>query len=205
MSRDDLIDWRYRAHRLDGCKGDYDMPADTARACVFDLWIVADTIEMTALFRRNPRQDELWLHSEGSPWLVIRGPRAGEAATACRRLFDFMARNQRDGTPRSLRKEGLISRLDYHAILARIRRGFEKNRAETRSRQSKIMKLAECLKLLPEPDATRIDFWHARCPGRCGHGLIIDAVNDRFYCGYCRKGGGPDELRQFVKSGRGTP
>ena len=127
-------------------------------------------------------------------------PLAGDEVAACRRLFKSMIRARGGAKPDCLVKEGLITRGVFSTIAEKIERGFEKNWEETRSRPSRIVKLAKRLKLLPMPDSRQVGFWHAQCPSRRGHGIILDADKDMFYCGYCCKKGGPDELRQFMVS-----
>lgn len=199
MNQNAVIELKYQSDSWMDYQGSNDIPGDAVLACVYGLWIVADTIDETALFRRMPARGELWFHSDGDPSCVIHGPRGGDAATACRRLFEFMVRNRRHEAPVNLEEEGLITRGDYKAIIEKVRRGFEVNRKEALARPSSIVKLARRLKLNPEPDCRTHSTWYAHCPGT-NHGIYIDATSNRFFCGYCGKSGGQDELRTFVES-----
>lgn len=73
--------------------------------------------------------------------------------------------------------------------------GIEANKPE-------IVYVAEELGLYTRPTATSTDHWRATCPGT-SHFLKLQASNDLFFCGYCKRGGGIDELRIFVKERTG--
>ena len=69
---------------------------------------------------------------------------------------------------------------------------------QARDNETEIICVARELGLSPVPAGTSPTQWHARCPVRRGHPLMISTSNDQFGCGYCRIRGGVDELRAFA-------
>ena len=70
------------------------------------------------------------------------------------------------------------------------------------SKHSEVIELARVLKLNPRqsPDEPP-HIWYINCP--CTpHYLLVDVSIDKFYCGYCKRGGGPSSLRDFVEERR---
>ena len=194
-----VIELKYEFSKWMDYHGSEQLPGDAVLACVYGLWVFVDTLDEEAWFRRTTDRDELWLRVEGSPNSVIHGPRAGDEATACRRLFDCLVRNRGDAEPAGFQEAGLLSREVYEAIIDKVRRGFEENRKEALARPLEIVELARRLKLDPQPECREQDIWHTRCPGT-SHGLQINTACNEFFCGYCRKSGGPEELEAFVES-----
>lgn len=70
-------------------------------------------------------------------------------------------------------------------------------RAFQRRRSSPIVEVARELRLDPDTEGSVSGMWEATCPTR-PHQLLLQTSTDLFYCGYCRVGGGPDELRALV-------
>lgn len=59
---------------------------------------------------------------------------------------------------------------------------------------------ASCrLGLDPRPAGHNHNAWMANCP-RTSHWLMISAEQNEFGCGYCRRKGGPAELRAFYET-----
>jgi hypothetical protein len=63
--------------------------------------------------------------------------------------------------------------------------------------EAEIVTTARELRLNPEPSGTSGTAWQAKCPGG-HHYIMISAVKNDFGCGYCRRKGGPVELRVFA-------
>jgi hypothetical protein len=68
-------------------------------------------------------------------------------------------------------------------------------------RETEIVTKAAQLGLLPKASNLGIRTWIARCPGT-NHTLELQPKKNLFYCGYCRVGGGRDELDEFVAQRR---
>ncbi len=60
-----------------------------------------------------------------------------------------------------------------------------------------ILIAARKCRLNPEPSATSSWGWSVRCPGT-NHSLMISTKDNTFGCGYCKRQGGPEELRAFA-------
>jgi hypothetical protein len=57
--------------------------------------------------------------------------------------------------------------------------------------------------LSPKASSLSVRTWIARCPGT-KHPLELQPKRNRFYCGYCRVGGGIDKLDEFAAQSRST-
>jgi hypothetical protein len=68
-------------------------------------------------------------------------------------------------------------------------------------REAKIVTKAAHLGLALQPSHFSIGTWIACCPGT-NHTLELQPKRNLFYCGYCRVGGGIDELDEFVAQRR---
>ncbi len=64
---------------------------------------------------------------------------------------------------------------------------------------SPIVQEARTQRLVPEPVAP--GQWRARCPGT-NHSLLIQPPIEKFYCGYCRRGGTAEDLIAFCDERR---
>jgi len=64
-------------------------------------------------------------------------------------------------------------------------------------KETEIIRVARELKLHPKPEGGGPFNWYARCP-QTNHSLMISSKSDQFGCGYCRRKGGAEELREFV-------
>jgi hypothetical protein len=64
-----------------------------------------------------------------------------------------------------------------------------------------IVSAASELGLWPEPDTEFDQRWWANCPVT-HHRLALQPAADYFFCGYCRRSGGPAELRAFCAERR---
>ena len=56
---------------------------------------------------------------------------------------------------------------------------------------------AEALGLSPRPSGGNPWSWEARCPGT-NHSLMLQAKSGEWGCGWCRRKGGVEELKEFV-------
>ncbi len=69
---------------------------------------------------------------------------------------------------------------------------------------SAVVAAARAAGLAPEPDVTKSGQWQARCPGT-NHRLLIQPEIEKFFCGYCRRSGTAEELREFVGQRNASP
>lgn len=108
--------------------------------------------------------------------------------------------------PRAGVHGGLLSAAVWDEALEAFHRELDDHRREALERYeanpSALVGTARDLGLRPEPSQTGPSSWSANCPGT-QHWIRIDAETDRWGCGYCKRKGGADELRAFVRDRRG--
>jgi hypothetical protein len=199
------------------------LPSDVIFACAYDVYYVVDTCEQAAFFRRTVSHDELWIAdgldssaleaiasgdaiaSEITPEDTITlgrvavAPKEGEQIGACAKLLTelFWARIGFDWPSRFL-KGGVINEREFRRVVGKIKNELAHNTNEARKKEAEIIKVARELGLAPRPTGTGPDHWQATCP-ESNHPLYISAAENSFGCGWCKRKGGPDELRAFVR------
>jgi hypothetical protein len=203
------------------------LPADVLFACAYKLNIGPDIIEEASFFRRIETTDELWIVA-GSALPSIRGitaenaslqdversanfgiwcafavPKKNEKLSACLNLLDHFF-HARVGFywPGTFVAAGIVDELAFKTLVGRIERELEENTEKARQRETEIIKAARELGLSPQPTGTGPYFWQARCPGT-NHPLYINAAENSFGCGWCKRKGAVEELRAFVKESKG--
>jgi hypothetical protein len=92
----------------------------------------------------------------------------------------------------------LVEKTRYQQVVKGLKRELDRNEQEAGARETEIIRAARELGLFPRPSGTGPDHWFANCPGR-NHPLYITATPNSFGCGWCKRKGGVDELRAFVK------
>jgi len=100
----------------------------------------------------------------------------------------------RDG---SLRKESVMTMID--AVCLHMAKIQEENKSW---REAKIILKAAELGLLPKPSKYRSGIWVANCPGMNNHEIELQPKRNLFRCGYCRVGGGIEQLVEFAAQGK---
>jgi hypothetical protein len=102
-------------------------------------------------------------------------------------------------------REGLISRDRWQAALdafdAEHRSYHEESRRRVAVKPSAVINAAQLLGLHPEPTGEHPDKWRASCPGT-NHPIFISAEQDKWFCGWCKRHGGPEELDAFARERR---
>jgi hypothetical protein len=82
------------------------------------------------------------------------------------------------------------------AIADELKRNSEATEEKQRRHEAPIIKMARELGLDPRPARHNDSAWMANCPYG-SHWIMISASQNEFGCGYCRRKGGPEELRAF--------
>jgi hypothetical protein len=101
--------------------------------------------------------------------------------------------------PTRFMRTGLIGRKDLEALVANIEAELDANsKAATRT---KIVEMTDELRLGPSPVGIDPQIWSARCP-QTNHDLQLNTSIDKFFCGYCKRSGGPEELALLVAERR---
>lgn len=200
------------------------MPKDAIFVCAYYLNIGPDSIEVAAFFRQVEGADELWIAAgteypflkkfyAGSPSLkdiercsnygigcAFRVPSEGEEHAACYALLDrFIRVRSLAEWPETCFAGGMVSWEEYNGLIDRFKYELKENARKAREHETEIIEIARELGLSPQPYGTGPSYWwQARCPGK-NHPLFINAEDNTFFCGWCSRNGGIEELRAFVE------
>lgn len=196
----------------------------------WDLDVGIDTLYEAVFIARDDRMDRLWSLTMTSEKLMIESLEARERGdhgwAKAKLICGCVAGAARDGTPSEAAKvlldrlfralvrysgprppytAGLLTSEEIAAVVRRIVQEFEVNaqlaEAADRLHQAPILKLARDLKLNPRPAGHNSAAWIADCVRR-SHFIMISPSSNQFGCGYCKRKGGPAELRAFCESVR---
>jgi hypothetical protein len=186
-------------------KGDsVPLPLGMKFVCSYYVYVVVDHFRESIYFRRAAGRDELWIESgeEGDYWrsgCVVSAPSKGRVRAACQEILKILFR-ARVGfeSPSELIIGGLVKEEDFTRLLGELEKELDDNAEKARQRETEIIRVARELKLSPEPTGKGPDYWQAGCPGG-NHPVYINAADNEFGCGWCKRKGGPEELRAFVE------
>ena len=203
------------------------LPTDVRLVCSYELEVQGVwEIEQAVFFRRTQTADELWLASgetlsiiksiadgTASPHdldlsgvielgCVLAVPKQGEESTACLQLLDEVTRS-RVGfyMPTRFFVAGMVNESGFNKMTGQISLELKNNSAKAKESESEIIEIARELGLNPVPTGRSPQQWTAACPGT-NHNLDVNSAANSFGCGWCKKKGGPDELRIFVSERR---
>jgi hypothetical protein len=136
--------------------------------------------------------------------LVGSVPRQGSKREAAARLLDAYVRSQvHNSFPVSPYRKGLLTSGELENIVGAVSVEFERNSLAAQKEQAQneapIIEMARALNLNPKPAGHNNTAWIADCPRR-SHWIMISPSLNEFGCGYCRRKGGPKELKEFYHS-----
>jgi len=95
-------------------------------------------------------------------------------------------------------RSGLLSKKHVDVIISSVRIEMdETKKANEEWGAAEIVTKAAQVGLSPQASSLDVGTWIARCPGT-NHTLQMQPKRNLFYCGYCRVGGGIDELAEFA-------
>jgi hypothetical protein len=199
------------------------LPRNAVFACAYEVDFGLTSVDEAAFVRQTDYADELWVATRkgDGPLLGLieagpdRAPRAADlegvhravatpgdkeatAAALLRHLFRSRAGFAR---PARFLARGMVGEDEYRGLVDELEAELDRNAAAARARESTIVATSRTLGLHPEPTGTTPDQWKANCP-ETNHPLYMDAAQELFFCGWCRRKGGPDELRFFVEQRR---
>lgn len=199
------------------------IPEDAQLICAYKCFFNPFEFGESAFFRRSAGFDELWIATwnvELDPDYLLRDHskretfndfkyRAGirTAGTPSEASMNLLYHHLRavmfHGFPTDFIRAGLLDEESYKKVAASIKAVLDNNaaRAREQGRLSDIVKTAEELSLHPRPDGESPKSWIANCPGT-SHPIWINTEDNIFGCPWCKKKGGPDELRAFVQERR---
>jgi len=153
--------------------------------------------------------DPEWAKSKITCGCVCGAPREGTENKAAIRLLDALVRAKVPYEfPQPPYLPGLLTRRELAGIVRAAAEELRCNSLAAEAAQkvlkAPIIELANELGLNPRPAGHNGSAWVADCPRR-SHTLMLSPSLNEFGCGYCRRKGGPAELRDFaddVKSPR---
>jgi hypothetical protein len=202
-----------------------DHPAGLPIGCEFVCSYVnsfgIEDIDQSVFFKRTGERDELWVIcgtssltskklAEGMDpadlplddaitWgLTVSRNHHGSISSAKVGMLEVLIRSGIGyNWPRRYIDGGHVKGGAFSDLVAKLEAELDDNSREAKSGNSAIVAAAQELHLYPRPSGTGPNSWIASCP-RTNHPLRIDAEADIFGCGWCRRKGGPEELRTFV-------
>ena len=135
---------------------------------------------------------------------VVSVTRQGSKREAAARLLDAHIRSRiYYGFPVPPYRKGLLTSGELENIVGAVIDKFDRNSRAAEKEQAQheapIIKMARELNLNPKPAGHNNIAWIADCPRR-SHWIMISPSLNEFGCGYCRRKGGPKELKEFCRS-----
>ncbi len=195
------------------------IPEDAVFACAYFAFLNPFDYVEAVFIRRTQELDELWVavwSYETYGGLLDYSDREqydnfgckkvalphGDEASSCRGLLNRHFRSQVGFSgPSDFIQSGIITEPEYRGIIDGLKYELDQFAQKARSNRSEIIDVAEELGLFPEPTGTGPHSWRATCP-RTSHPLFICTEGNTFGCGWCKRKGGLEELRDFVKERR---
>ncbi len=197
------------------------LPSDITFVCAHEESVSLISMEQALYLHRAEAHDELWsiwgeldlkegnrdeipspqaLEQKASSVGIVRSaPRNGDELTACLNLIEGMIRSMIGfGWPGRFLVPGIVDAAAFKAILDPIDRELTENEQKAWDHETAIIKLARELSLNPRPSGTGPSSWWANCP-ETNHSLCIHAAGNEFGCPWCKRKGGPEELKALVK------
>ena len=179
--------------------------------CEYDVSFSLLYFTEAAFLLRREDVDELWLSLSASRnsasdeanrkrAYVVR--RAGNEHAAARRLLHRLFGDRTGyGWPGQLQVAGLVDEAAFKDLVQELESKLRAIRAANQLIESDIVRVAGDFGLSPEPSFKEQNRWMARCP-ETNHHLHMDPSKNLFMCGWCKQGGGIEELRKFVEQRR---
>jgi hypothetical protein len=133
---------------------------------------------------------------------VMSIPRHGSKEEAATRLLDAHVRSRvHYECPVAPFQSGLLTHDELKGIVRAIAEERTDNirvtEEEQREHEAPIVQMARELGLDPCPAGHNHSAWMAGCPRSRNHWIMISPSHNEFGCAYCRRKGGPQELRAF--------
>jgi len=178
-------------------------PSPLEIVCTLVVDAIMDEFEVEICCQRTDGVDRVF--STSMDWLRAERPSEYTLAYSVETLlFSIIARCLRYvGEPVDVRS-GLLSKGHVWAIISSVCLEMDEIKRENELwREAKIVTKAAHLGLALQASHFSRGTWIACCPGT-NHTLELQPKRNQFYCGYCRVGGGIDELDEFVAQRRST-
>ena len=173
--------------------------APSAKVCTLVVDNMFDEFDVEIRYQRADGIDRAFATSKDLDWLRAERPSESTLVDSAEiLLFNIIANClYHVGEPVDV-QAGVLSKKHVEAIIRSVRLEMSDNKKRNEAwRQAEIVAKAEQAGLSPKPSNLDIETWTARCPGT-NHTLQMQPKRNLFYCGYCRVGGGIDELGEFA-------
>jgi hypothetical protein len=122
---------------------------------------------------------------------------------AAQLLYAYVRSRTYYGFPAPPYRKGLLTSSELENIVGAVTDEFDRNSRPAEKKRGQheapIIKMARELNLNPKPAGHNNSAWIADCPRR-SHWIMISPSLNEFGCGYCRRKGGPKELKDFCHS-----
>jgi hypothetical protein len=209
----------------DGTRPDQTLPGNALFACAYEVDFGLTSVDEAAFVRQTEYTDELWVATRkgDGPLLelikatpgkapraadlqgihrAVAAPRESDMAAAVAGLLRHLFRSRVGfAWPARFIAPGVVAENAYRSLVDGLEAELDRNAEAAKARESAIVSASRTLGLHPEPTGTGPDHWKASCP-ETNHPLYMDAAKELFFCGWCRRRGGPEELRFFVEERR---
>jgi len=180
-----------------------------------------DTISQALFLSGGPEKWELWeveprdgtrldqsihwedLACDPGGWLVVEGEGLCNLQRAAMELFEALLQSRLHyAAATGPYVAGLLSVVELEWVVTTFHLKLQWNRDEALAKElaktSPILEAAmACGNLRPAGQNTTA--WMANCPCGGQHWIMISTESNSFGCGYCRRKGGPEELRRFCE------
>ena len=165
------------------------------------------------LQRPAPGVAELWVEEDllgngrtkGGVMARIKSSGSDDRLTGSRLLYALWTNRLPYATPSELRGEGLLTADDWETIEAALLEEHANVAWQDVDDPYGLPRLADELDLAPRCKGTRSPTCYCNCPSGRSHRADLNHVQGLWYCGFCKIGGGLDELRAAAESRRGVP
>ena len=174
-------------------------PSPPVIVCVLVVDNTFDEFEVEICCQRTDGVDCAFITSKDLGWLRAERPSDSTLAYSAETLLFHIIWSclYYVGEPVDIRS-GLLSKKHVDAIISSVRIEMdETKKANEEWRAAEIVTKASQVGLSPQASSLDVGTWIARCPGT-NHTLQMQPKRNLFYCGYCKVGGGIDELAEFA-------
>ena len=202
-------------------------PKSAVFVCTYELNLGVDCICEALFLNRHDELDELWAfagtvltstsHPEQRPPTVYGAVSEADLGAGCALVLGSKGTEREAAEelfgrlifvrfgfswPEEILSAGLLGEAAYKEVLNRVEARVKANSERARALDSEIVKVARELGYEPTPTGTNPVMLAINCPGGRQHHAYINAAENSFGCGYCKRSGGPTELRSFVETSK---
>lgn len=175
----------------------------------WELWSVQTGWRgnLEQILEKREARDPNWRTGVLAAGLAVAGTLRGDPGEAAGALLAVLLRARiHDGRICGPFGAGLLPAETISAAVAdleaELERKWQQAVAAELARPSPIIEAAKAWGLEPKPAGHDPHAWTANCPSGRNHWIMISTTANEFGCGYCRRKGGPDELRRFCAENR---